>query len=129
MIIGRKEEYLPLTNFLGWIQPVLISFPHLNISVYNCGTKRHSKTIITNQKCQLYPFLEWVGICEIKYSLSEFSVNADYESNLRNKKSAFIETTKTRKAVHLTMVATYGVRQNSRSGIVQKEIKLEDLFA
>ena len=34
----------------------------------------------------------------------------------------------TRKAVHLTMVTTYGVRQNSHSGIIQSEVTLEDLF-
>lgn len=70
-----------------------------------------------------------VNICEMKYSLSEFSIDAEYERNLRNKKSAFIETTNTRKAVHLTMVTTYGIRQNCHSGIVQSEITLEDLFA
>ena len=69
-----------------------------------------------------------VNICEMKYSLSEFSIDADYERNLRNKKSVFIEATKTRKAVHLTMVTTYGVRQNAYSGIVQSEITLDDLF-
>ena len=70
-----------------------------------------------------------VNICEMKYSLSEFSIDAEYERNLRNKKSAFIEATNTRKAVHLTMVTTYGIRHNSHSGIVQSEITLEDLFA
>ena len=70
-----------------------------------------------------------INICEMKYSLSEFSIDAEYERNLRNKKSAFIEATHTRKAVHLTMVTTYGVRQNSHSGIVQNVITLDDLFA
>ena len=70
-----------------------------------------------------------VNICEMKYSLSEFSIDAEYERNLRNKKSAFIEATNTRKAVHLTMVTIYGIRHNSHSGIVQSEITLEDLFA
>ncbi len=69
-----------------------------------------------------------VNICEMKYSLSEFSIDAEYERNLRNKKSAFIEATNTRKAVHITMVTTYGIRQNSHSWIVQNEITLEDLF-
>ena len=69
-----------------------------------------------------------INVCEMKYSMSEFTIDADYERELRNKKSVFIETTKTRKAVHLTMVTTYGVRQNSHSGVVQSEITLEDLF-
>lgn len=70
-----------------------------------------------------------INICEMKYSLSEFSIDAEYERNLRNKKSAFIKATHTRKAVHLTMVTTYGIRQNSHSGIVQNVITLDDLFA
>ena len=70
-----------------------------------------------------------VNICEMKYSLSDFSIDAEYERNLRYKKSAFIDSTNTRKAVHLTMITTYGVRQNSHSGIIQSEVTLEDLFA
>ena len=69
-----------------------------------------------------------INICEMKYSLTEFSIDAEYERNLRHKKTAFIDATKTRKAVHLTMVTTYGIRQNSHAGIVQREITLEDLF-
>ena len=70
-----------------------------------------------------------INVCEMKYSLSEFSIDAEYERNLRNKKLVFIDSTNTRKAVHLTMVTTYGVRQNSHSGIIQSEVTLDDLFA
>ena len=70
-----------------------------------------------------------INLCEMKYSLSEYVIDADYEKSLRNKKAAFIDATKTRKAVHLTMVTTYGVRQNSHSGIVQSEVTLDDLFS
>lgn len=35
-----------------------------------------------------------INVCEMKYSMSEFTIDADYERELRNKKSAFIETTK-----------------------------------
>ena len=69
-----------------------------------------------------------INLCEMKYSLFEYAIDADYEKSLRNKKSAFIDATKTRKAVHITMVTTYGVRQNSHSGIVQSEVTLDDLF-
>ena len=69
-----------------------------------------------------------INLCEMKYSLFEYAIDADYEKSLRYKKSAFIDATKTRKAVHITMVTTYGVRQNSHSGIVQSEVTLDDLF-
>ena len=64
----------------------------------------------------------------MKFSLSEFYIDAEYERNLRNKKSAFIASTNTRKAVHLTMVTTYGVHKNVHSGIIQNEITLDELF-
>ncbi len=70
-----------------------------------------------------------INLCEMKYSLSEYVIDAEYEQKLRNKKSAFINATNTRKAVHLTMVTTFGIKVNAHSGIVQNEITLEDLFS
>ena len=70
-----------------------------------------------------------INLCEMKYSLSEYVIDAEYEQKLRNKKSAFIDATNTRKAVHLTMVTTFGIKANAHSGIVQNEITLEDLFS
>ena len=70
-----------------------------------------------------------INLCEMKYSLSEYAIDAEYEQKLRNKKSVFIDTTNTRKAVHLTMVTTFGIKANAHSGIVQNEITLEDLFS
>ena len=70
-----------------------------------------------------------INLCEMKYSLSEYAIDAEYEQMLRNKKSAFIDATNTRKAVHLTMVTTFGIKANAHSGIVQNEVKLDDLFA
>ena len=70
-----------------------------------------------------------INLCEMKYSLSEYAIDAEYEQKLRNKKSAFINATNTRKAVHLTMATTFGIKANAHSGIVQNEITLEDLFS
>ena len=70
-----------------------------------------------------------VNLCEMKYSLSEYVIDAEYEQKLRNKKSVFIGATNTKKAVHLTMVTTFGIKANAYSGIVQNEVTLDDLFA
>ena len=69
-----------------------------------------------------------VNLCEMKYSGKEFVIDKDYETVLQNKIESFISETGTRKSIILTMVTTEGVRQNSHSGIVQKEIVLNDLF-
>ena len=35
---------------------------------------------------------------------------------------------KEKQSIHLTMITTYGVAYGKHSGIVQKEVKMEDLF-
>jgi len=69
-----------------------------------------------------------INLCEIKYSGKEFVIDKNYEANLRNKLFTFKEETKTRKAVHLLMVTSYGLAKNKYSSIVQKEITTDDLF-
>ena len=69
-----------------------------------------------------------INLCEIKFSGKDFTIDKNYEANLRNKIFTFKEETKTRKAVHLLMLTTYGLTKNKYSGIAQKEITLDDLF-
>ncbi|MDD6863777.1 MAG: hypothetical protein PUD56_08030 [Prevotella sp.] len=47
---------------------------------------------------------------------------------LRNKIEAFRSATKTRSALHLTMITTYGIQRNTHSGIMQSEVTMDDLF-
>ena len=69
-----------------------------------------------------------INLCEIKFSGKEFAIDKSYEANLRNKIFTFKEETKTRKAIHLLMLTTYGLAKNKYSSIAQKEITLDDLF-
>lgn len=69
------------------------------------------------------------NICEIKFSVSEFVIDKDYEENLRKKMQVFREATHSRKALQLVLITTFGVRQNIHSGIVQSQVKMDDLFA
>ena len=69
-----------------------------------------------------------INLCEMKYSKAEYAISAKEEQQLRNKIAVFEAETRTKKAVHLTMVTTYGVAQNSHAGIVQSEVALEGLF-
>ena len=47
---------------------------------------------------------------------------------LRNKIEAFRSATKTRSALHLTMITIYGIQRNTHSGIMQSEVTMDDLF-
>ena len=69
-----------------------------------------------------------INLCEMKYSNSEFTIEKMYDKDLRNKIDVFLRESKTRKAVHLTMITTFGVRKNVYSGLVQSEITMDDLF-
>ena len=46
-----------------------------------------------------------VNLCEMKFSESEFTVDADYAKNLRQKKEVFQNVTKTRKTIFITMIS------------------------
>jgi hypothetical protein len=69
-----------------------------------------------------------INLLEIKFSNMEYPITKSYEENLRNKIAAFKTETKTRKAVHLLMLTTYGLVKNQHAGIIQKELILNDLF-
>jgi DNA-binding MarR family transcriptional regulator len=69
-----------------------------------------------------------VNLCEIKFCQTQFAINKGYEENLRNKIAAFKAETKTRKAVHLLMITTFGLQKNKYFSIAQREVALDDFF-
>ena len=69
-----------------------------------------------------------INLCEIKFSKEEYSISKEYEDKLRRKMSVFRDATKTKYGIVLTLVTTYGLIPNIHSGIVQKQILLDDLF-
>ena len=70
-----------------------------------------------------------VNLCEMKYSKRAFTITAKYENELMNKIDVFREETCPQKSVRLTMITASGVSPNKHSGIIQNELKLQDLFA
>lgn len=69
-----------------------------------------------------------INLCEMKFSINEFSIDKKYAENLRNKIGTFKQETKTNKALFLTMITTYGIQQNKYSGLVRNSLKMEVLF-
>lgn len=70
-----------------------------------------------------------INICEIKFSVGEFVIDQDYEEKLRKKMEIFRDATKSKKALQLVLITTYGVRQNAHSGIMQSQVRMDDLFS
>ena len=103
----------------------------LGISGMQCKTASwRSKT--ANNGAQIDLLIERkdqiINLCEMKYSTEEFLIDKNYDLQLRNKVGAFRQETKTRKAVHLTLITTYGIKQNEYAGMIQSEVKMDDLF-
>ena len=70
-----------------------------------------------------------INICEIKFSGEEYKIDKKYALELDHKVKAFERVTRTKKALFLTMITTYGVKQNEYfTGRVQAEVIMEDLF-
>ena len=69
-----------------------------------------------------------INLCEIKFSRSEYEINADYEQELQRKTDVFIRKLGTRKGVSTIMITANGLKRNSHSGDIQRSINLNDLF-
>lgn len=70
-----------------------------------------------------------INICEIKYSINQFTIDKNIDQELRNKIGVFKSITKTNKAINLVMITTFGIAKNKYSSIVQNEVTLDDLFS
>jgi AAA+ ATPase superfamily predicted ATPase len=69
-----------------------------------------------------------INLCEMKFSIAPFSINKKYAESLRNKISVFKSETKTRKAIYLTLITTFGLEQNKYAYLAQNSLTMEDLF-
>jgi AAA+ ATPase superfamily predicted ATPase len=70
-----------------------------------------------------------INLCEAKFSLGKFAIDKSYAEKLRNKIHIFKTAGKTKKAVFLTMITTYGIEKNPHAAaLVQNEVVMDDLF-
>lgn len=84
---------------------------------------------------QIDMVIEWKGertdyVVEIKFSESVFSIDADYEANLRNKLDAFLHS-KTHKPVHsvnLVFLTTFGLNKGVHNAPVDTGLTMDVLF-
>lgn len=70
-----------------------------------------------------------INLCEIKYSKHPYAISKSYAEQLENKKAVFLMETGARRAIHITMITTFGLEKKGYSSIVQSEVAMNDLFA
>ena len=69
-----------------------------------------------------------INLCEIKFYGDEFVIDIEEDTKIRNRMESFRRNTKTKKAIQIIYITTYGVKKNMYSGIMQKQVTLDDLF-
>jgi len=69
-----------------------------------------------------------INLCEMKYTMHPVSLSPSVAEGLQNKRMAFLAETGSRKAVHITIVTTYGLTRKGYFSAVQSEVTLDDLF-
>ncbi|MCR5025531.1 MAG: ATP-binding protein [Lachnospiraceae bacterium] len=69
-----------------------------------------------------------INVCEMKYSESDYSPDLTFDKAMRRKISDLKKATKTKYAVHSTLITTYEVIETSYTGNIQSIITSEDLF-
>ncbi|MEM6321083.1 MAG: ATP-binding protein [Bacteroidota bacterium] len=70
-----------------------------------------------------------INICEMKFSMEPYTITKAYANQLRQKMAIFRAAAKTKKALYLTMITTYGLNKNMHSmGLVQNDLTMDVLF-
>lgn len=69
-----------------------------------------------------------INVCEMKYYSGQYAITKKDCAGLQNKLDAFSNSINTKKAVHVTMITSYGIVPNEYSSMVQSEIIADDLF-
>jgi len=70
-----------------------------------------------------------INLCEMKFSLHPITMTAKDDSELQHKRNVFLAETGTRKAVHNTIVTTYGLANKGYQASVSSVVTLDDLFS
>lgn len=122
---GFAFEQVCLSHILQIKKALGISGVQSNNVAWKGGTEEKSAQIdlLIDRRDQV------INLCECKFSLDTFSIDKEYSEKLRSKINTFKTATKTKKAVFLTMITTYGVEKNKYVHLMQNEIVLDDLFA
>lgn len=69
-----------------------------------------------------------INLCEMKFVSRPYSISSDYAAWLVKRRDLFKQVTVTKKALHLTMITSYGLEHNAGWQTIQNEVVLDDLF-
>ena len=68
------------------------------------------------------------NLCEMKCTSEPFEISDAYDAKLRGRRETFLSETRTKNAVHLTLVSANGLKPNANAFDIQSVVTLDDLF-
>lgn len=141
--VRQQESWTKLVKNQSWISWSGLAFERLcfshidqikNALRINVIETKISNMIITNDDngAQINMIIDRadrvINLCEIKFSKGEITIDKSTAQNLRNKVFA-IEKIYPKKNIFLTMITTFGVKDNEYyKELVQNEVTLNQLF-
>jgi len=87
------------------------------------GRKRHAQIDLVIERTD-----RQIHLCEMKFSQEPYNITKDYEQQLRDKMAVFRADTKTRKALIMTFITTFGLRPSTHTTIVRSQLTIDALF-
>jgi hypothetical protein len=69
-----------------------------------------------------------INLCEMKYTKHPYTITKADAEALERKRTAFAAETKTKSALHTTLVTTYGLERKGYFSVAQSEVTMDSLF-
>lgn len=69
-----------------------------------------------------------MNVCEMKFTIGEFTIDKNCDAALRNKIATVMELTRGRRNPQMTLITTYGLKDNQYSNRIQRIVTMNDLF-
>ena len=66
--------------------------------------------------------------CEMKFSSTAYTIDKDEAEKIQMRIESLKTTLSAKQTIHLTMVTTYGITYGKHSGMVQRQVVMDDLF-
>ena len=105
-----------------------ISGVHTEVNSWNCKADKEKGLQGSQIDLLIVRNDQVINVCEMKYSKMDYKVDAAFVKDMKRKISDFLIDSKSRYAIHPTLITTYGIIENAYSGELQSVITGEELF-
>ena len=125
---GVAFEHVCLEHIPQIKKALGISGVHTEVNTWQCAADPDNGIFGSQIDLLIVRKDQIINICEMKYSESEYMIDASFDREQKRKMSDFRKKTKTKYALHSTLVTTYGIVKNAYSGELQTLVTAEELF-